>query len=355
MFVRLIILFVFISFIHTKGQSLVVNGDFEKFEILPLSFSSRSSDFRLPGWSSPSYGTPDYFNTKSIGLAGLPKNWAGITFAHSGNGCAGLIATSPSANHKKNSYREYIQGSLTSPLKAGVEYTLEFYFKLSSNSLFSSDRIGAYFVDSLMKIEHDNLIDAQPTLTIVRPPLEAGGWESCKFKYLAKGGESYFIIGNFFDDNQTQTTALDFRRGRPDIQSFSYYYIDDVTLQPVVQSEHNSPPKDDLNDQTMCVYFKFNSWDLQPVAKRSLDSLVSSIVKKGREIVIEITGYADEVGHEDYNLTLSTKRGEEVKKYLLLQAIDEKKMSVFGAGEYMLKDISSNANGRRVDIRILKE
>jgi len=83
------------------GSNLITNGDFEEYVFCPAGFTERPVRKLIPYWEVPSKGTPDYFNVCSKRDAGVPKNFAGRIFAHSGSGYAGLILRSSFTNENK--------------------------------------------------------------------------------------------------------------------------------------------------------------------------------------------------------------------------------------------------------------
>ncbi len=72
---------------------------------------------------------------------------------------------------------------------------------------------------------------------------------------------------------------------------------------------------------------------------------------------VVITGYTDNVGEKDFNLTLSQQRAEAVRETLISLGTDPKKFQVIGAGE--TKPIADNsteegrAKNRRVEVEVL--
>lgn len=63
------------------------------------------------------------------------------------------------------------------------------------------------------------------------------------------------------------------------------------------------------------VYFDFNKSDLNKKGKASLDKLLATLKHK-KIHAVTIAGYADAIGSDSYNMQLSKKRAETVKKYL---------------------------------------
>jgi outer membrane protein OmpA-like peptidoglycan-associated protein len=63
------------------------------------------------------------------------------------------------------------------------------------------------------------------------------------------------------------------------------------------------------------VLFKFGSADLTPDAQAKLDTLASGISGK-KNFVVEIEGFTDKTGSNQYNLELSQRRADAVARYL---------------------------------------
>ncbi len=104
--------------------------------------------------------------------------------------------------------------------------------------------------------------------------------------------------------------------------------------------------------------FDFNKFNIRNDTKAFLDKILEEIKEiKYEKIVIE--GHTDSIGSKSYNLKLSKKRAESVKKYLMEKGIDEGKIETVGYGEE--KPIESNsteegrAKNRRVEIKVYKE
>jgi OmpA-OmpF porin, OOP family len=106
------------------------------------------------------------------------------------------------------------------------------------------------------------------------------------------------------------------------------------------------------------VRFKFNHADLTDEAKAALDQLAGK-VKGSKGYVLEIQGFTDNKGSEDYNLSLSQKRSESVVRYLAEQhQIPLFRMFILGLGESKQVEDNKTKEGReanrRVEINLLK-
>ncbi|MFL6274457.1 MAG: OmpA family protein [Blastocatellia bacterium] len=108
---------------------------------------------------------------------------------------------------------------------------------------------------------------------------------------------------------------------------------------------------------TASVNFKFDSYQLTPDAKAALDQLASQI-KDRANFVLEIEGFADATGSDQYNNQLTQKRANAVQRYLAEQYnIPLFRMRILGFGE--VRPVADNttragrAQNRRVEIRLL--
>jgi OOP family OmpA-OmpF porin len=95
-----------------------------------------------------------------------------------------------------------------------------------------------------------------------------------------------------------------------------------------------------INDGYVNVYYAFDS--AQPLGySTSSASYVANFMKKNPGVSIEIKGFADEIGPEDYNMKLSEKRAKAVYDLLAASGIDAARLSFKGYGEDTSVDKSS--------------
>ena len=101
------------------------------------------------------------------------------------------------------------------------------------------------------------------------------------------------------------------------------------------------------------VYFPFNKYTLTNNAKTSIDELIYNNSINDHS-PISIIGYADFVGGEDYNLSLSKRRADAVKVYLLALGFRPDAITIIiGKGKITrtgIKSVNGYAPDRRVDI-----
>ncbi|MEO5979018.1 MAG: hypothetical protein ABIS36_24760 [Chryseolinea sp.] len=82
------------------------------------------------------------------------RKLAGISDAYSGQGYAGIYAWM----NKSNNYREYLLGTLKTPLIHGSIYNVEFHYRFSSYSRYAIDRIGIALTVIKPVIQYDQVI-----------------------------------------------------------------------------------------------------------------------------------------------------------------------------------------------------
>ena len=104
------------------------------------------------------------------------------------------------------------------------------------------------------------------------------------------------------------------------------------------------------------VNFNTGSATLTAGAKQVLDGVVETL-RSQRATLIEIAGHTDSRGDAQANLSLSQKRAESVRNYLVERGITASRLTARGYGEY--EPIASNdtAGGReenrRVEFRVI--
>jgi outer membrane protein assembly factor BamB len=90
---------------------------------------------------------------------------------------------------------------------------------------------------------------------------------------------------------------------------------------------------------------------LLPEAYPMLDNLIGTLLLN-QELKVEIRGYTDDVGAESFNRTLSRKRADEVKKYIVSKGVSPNRLSALGYGESNPVANNNNSEGRALNNRI---
>lgn len=97
--------------------------------------------------------------------------------------------------------------------------------------------------------------------------------------------------------------------------------------------------------------FDFDKSVLKPAAQASLDSLAGKVKSLTLEVIVAV-GHTDSIGTDAYNQKLSIRRAEAVKKYLVSQGIEAKRIYVEGKGESQPVADNKTAEGRAKNRRV---
>lgn len=95
-----------------------------------------------------------------------------------------------------------------------------------------------------------------------------------------------------------------------------------------------------INDGYVNVYYAFDS-SVPLGYSASASNYVSNFMKRNPGVKMEIKGYADELGPEDYNMKLSESRAKAVYDLLIATGVDASRLSYKGYGEDTSVDKSS--------------
>ncbi|MFI5220106.1 MAG: T9SS type A sorting domain-containing protein [Bacteroidia bacterium] len=193
------------------AQNLVLNPGFEDSLQCPSGSGAFTNYVAI--WTKPSYGSADYFYT---GCPVAPS----VEPPHGGNAYAGIICYDPA------NYREYMTGTLASPLLPGSTYDVSFFVSLMDNCIDGISEVGAWFTPNNISYPNTLPIILTPQIENTVPLTVDSGWKKVSGTFQAMGGEQYIIIGSFRPDSQLTFTPA------PGINSWFdvYYFIDDVSV-----------------------------------------------------------------------------------------------------------------------------
>lgn len=106
------------------------------------------------------------------------------------------------------------------------------------------------------------------------------------------------------------------------------------------------------------VTFANNSSTLSDQAKSTLDMIASNVSGQRSGYMIELQGFTDSRGSEQYNIGLSQRRAQSVERYLVSKNVPLYRISIIGLGEdspvASNNDNQGRAQNRRVEVRVLK-
>ena len=102
---------------------------------------------------------------------------------------------------------------------------------------------------------------------------------------------------------------------------------------------------------SVTVQFGFNRADLDDAAQTALVALVREM-QQNPKLLVELEGYADPKGARDYNVQLSQRRVETVRRYLVQNGIELSRINSIGLGP-IADPKTSDASKRRVTVKVL--
>lgn len=373
-------------------ENLLADPSFECYSDCPSNVNTTKL-YQLDHWDQTA-GTPDYYNSCSI-IMSTPNNIMGNEDARTGFGYVGMYL------FDQGNYREFLTAPLTEPLEKERWYVIKLYAALSENSGLATDAFEFLLTDkfpsfssidsadvrdidpndtaAIRKLELEILEKDSSTLSKLRPQVinEPGNfadrytWKKICGMYLAEGGERFITMGNFNTDKGTDLKVINNKAG-----GFSYYFIDDFTIEPlndsnmtecgagvpiVAEEEELTTTRyfqdldlpELLNDEPFSFrgfYFEFDKYDILDTNYFFLDSLVELLIENP-DLDLEVEGHTDDVGSKSYNEKLSKNRALAVVNYLIASGVDKKriKYSYFGA----TRAIGTNATpeGRQLNRR----
>jgi hypothetical protein len=225
--------FLFLIALKISGQNLVPNGSFESY------FDCSQSNHYIPNaftWNG--FETPDYFNSCINSTfffnTDVPLNYFGYQNPNTGNAYVGILT------YYGGNAREFIYNKLSNPLTSNKSYCTSFKISLSDSTGYAINKLGIYL--SSDTIVSPYITTSSPpfySFTYYNPQIESNvfitdtsDWTEISGTYLAQGNEEIITIGNFRDNAGTDTSRV----RNTTVYPYSYYYIDDVSVEEVVNA-----------------------------------------------------------------------------------------------------------------------
>ena len=159
--------------------------------------------------------------------------------------------------------------------------------------------------------------------------------------FVAKGGERFLTIGNFYTAEQS---GLIDPNNTTNILPGAYYYVDDVELycltctntkkqNPIVETPKKDTNKYEVGKVIVLqnIFFDFDKSVLLPQSYVELHNL-TILLQEHPNMKIELSGHTDNKGKDKYNEQLSTNRAKAVYDYLISQGIEKKRLKYKGYG-----------------------
>lgn len=80
--------------------------------------------------------------------------------------------------------------------------------------------------------------------------------------------------------------------------------------------------------------FDYDKSELREHGKQKIhDEIIDKMKEYTKNDIVMITGYADRIGNEKYNMALSQRRADSVKSYMIAQGIDGNRIETAAKGE----------------------
>jgi outer membrane protein OmpA-like peptidoglycan-associated protein len=99
------------------------------------------------------------------------------------------------------------------------------------------------------------------------------------------------------------------------------------------------------------VLFDFNKYTLKPDAREKL-AKISGILIAYPNLKVQVEGYTDNIGSDDYNQKLSEERADGVRDYLVSQSVPQNNVTAQGYGEGDPVADNSTSSGRAQNRRV---
>ena len=176
---------------------------------------------------------------------------------------------------------------------------------------------------------HSKYHNLKPSLTL------GGGVEYAILPELAFRVEYQYLnkAGNY-SKAVRKAGGQDFTKYSPDIHSVSagltYRFGQGAAPAPVAAPQVETKNFAFSSD----VLFAFGKANLKPAAAQALDAMQSEINASGLgNAAIQVNGYTDRIGKEEFNLKLSQRRAETVANYIVSKGAPAANVTAVGYGE----------------------
>jgi outer membrane protein OmpA-like peptidoglycan-associated protein len=123
-----------------------------------------------------------------------------------------------------------------------------------------------------------------------------------------------------------------------------------TVVEPYIKKIILNPIKIGEKMQLANVFYEVDSWQLKKESISELNNL-ASLISENKDIIIEICGYTDSTGSDEYNIALSEKRALSVVNYLINKGIPSGRLKYKGYGNTSPIGDNVTSEGRKLNRR----
>lgn len=167
--------------------------------------------------------------------------------------------------------------------------------------------------------------------------------------YYFEKGEPSKLCQLYSGLSVEKTSQIDYER----IEEIVKRYIPKEVVKEVVVEKPTATAVTSAGEKWILVgvNFEFNSAKITPESYPILFDAAKTLLKNPN-LNVEIQGYTDNIGSEQYNKKLSQKRADAVKNYLISKGVSENRLKAVGYGEANPIADNKTAEGRAMNRRI---
>jgi len=103
---------------------------------------------------------------------------------------------------------------------------------------------------------------------------------------------------------------------------------------------------------TVTVLFAFDRWNLDDRAETALRDVVR-VLQENPDVMVDLEGYTDNVGPVPYNVTLSERRAEAVRRFLVEKGVEVQRIQSIGLGIFRPLADNKTKEGRDQNRRVV--
>jgi OmpA-OmpF porin, OOP family len=103
---------------------------------------------------------------------------------------------------------------------------------------------------------------------------------------------------------------------------------------------------------SIAILFRFDRWELDDRGQTALLDVVKQLTDNPN-LVVELEGYTDSVGSAPYNVQLSQRRSEAVRRFLVEKGVEVHRIHSIGLGDIKPSADNTTAKGREQNRRVM--